>query len=186
MIDSKKIIDLSQYSSDFGMSNKMKRLLWNISYWLLFRPFTTRLFMGWRRFVLRLFGAKIADNVNIYASARIWAPWNLEMGEYSCLAPYVDCYNQGNIIIGANVVVSQKSTLCASGHDISKKDFKLVCKPIQIESQVWIASEVFIGPGVKIAECAVVGARSAVFKNVEAWIVVRGNPAEFIKKRIIT
>jgi len=61
----------------------------------------------------------------------------------------------------------------------------LLCKPIVIGSQVWIAADSFIGPGVCIGEGAVIGARSAVFKDVQGWTVVGGNPAVFIKKRII-
>lgn len=40
-----------------------------------------------------------------------------------------------------------------------------------------------MGMGVTISNGAVVGARSAVFKDVEPWTVVGGNPAKFIKKR---
>ncbi|MDD3078974.1 MAG: putative colanic acid biosynthesis acetyltransferase [Paludibacter sp.] len=179
-------IDLSKYNSTFSLSNKLGRVLWNICYWILFRPFNAGFLKGWRRFLLRLFGAKLSAHVNIYSNVKIWAPWNLKMGEYACLAPNVDCYNQGKISIGANTVISQKTTLCASGHDITQSDFPLICKPINIGSQVWISSEAFIGPGVTIGEGAVVGARSAVFKDVEPWTVVGGNPAKFIKKREIT
>jgi putative colanic acid biosynthesis acetyltransferase WcaF len=38
---------------------------------------------------------------------------------------------------------------------------------------------------VTIGEGAIIGARSAVFKNVEDWTMVGGNPAIFIKKRKI-
>ena len=54
-----------------------------------------------------------------------------------------------------------------------------------IRCKVWVAAEAFIGMGVIIGEGAVVGARACVFKNVEPWTVVGGNPAKFIKKRII-
>jgi putative colanic acid biosynthesis acetyltransferase WcaF len=37
--------------------------------------------------------------------------------------------------------------------------------------------------GVTVSQGAVVGARAAVFKDVEPWTVVGGNPARFIKKR---
>ena len=39
--------------------------------------------------------------------------------------------------------------------------------------------------GVTVGEGAVVGARAAVFKNIEPWTVVGGNPAKYIKKRVI-
>jgi len=177
--------DLSQYTSDFGLKNKIGRLLWGIVYILFFRPFATRLFKRYRVFLLSCFGAKVHPKCHIYASAKIWAPWNLTMGAYSTLGPGVDCYNQGLITIGANTIISQKSYLCASTHDFEQADFPLRCKPIIIGDSVWVAADAFVGPGVSIGDGAVVGARAAVFKNVEAWTVVGGNPVSFIKKRII-
>lgn len=177
------MIDLSEYQSNFTLTNKIKRLVWNICYWFIFRPFNLGLFRYWRVLVLKMFGAEIEFTTNIYSSAKIWAPWNLKMGAYATLGPKVDCYNQGKITIGNNSTISQKTYLCASSHDISDVKNNLILKPIVIEDQVWVAADAFIGPGVKIEQGAVVGARSAVFKSVEAWEVVSGNPAKFIKKR---
>jgi putative colanic acid biosynthesis acetyltransferase WcaF len=152
----------------------------------LFRPFGSGFFRGWRNFILQILGAKLSSDVNIYASSKIWAPWNLEMGKNACLGPRVNCYNQGKISIGANTVISQDSYLCASSHDITDSKHALILKPIVIEDQVWVAADAFIGPGVTVGQGAVVGARSAVFKAVEPWTVVGGNPARFIKNREIT
>lgn len=179
-------VDLSQYESDFSVSNKIVRLIWNLCYWIFFRPFGLIVFRLWRNVVLRIFGAELAPSVNIYASVKIWAPWNLEMGDYSSLGPNVDCYNQGKITIGANTTISQKTYLCASSHDITDTKHALILKPIIIEDQVWVAADAFIGPGVSIGQGAVVAARSAVFKDVEPWTVVGSNPAKFIKKRELT
>lgn len=176
-------IDLSQYSHSFSLKNKVCRLVWNISRLILFVPFKGNFFNKWRNFVLKIFGAKIGVGSIIHANVNVWAPWNLEVGEFTCLGQSVDCYNQGSITIGSNTTISQKSYLCASTHDISDPKNNLILKPIIIEDQVWVAAEAFIGPGVSVKKGAVVGARSAVFKNVEAWSVVGGNPAKFIKKR---
>ena len=182
--ESKKVgVDLSTYDSDFGIGNKILRMLWNTGYWILFRPFNLNIFRGWRSLILKIFGAKIGCKANIYASVKIWAPWNLEMGNYSCLGPKVDCYNQGKISIGDQTTISQKTYLCASTHDFTKINFPLILKPIKIGNQVWIAADAFIAPGVSIGEGAVVGAKAAVFKDVDSWTVVGGNPAKFIKDR---
>ena len=178
-----KNVDLSKYEHSFSLKNKIARLIWNVCYVLLFKPFSSSLFRVWRNFILRIFGAKVHYQANVYASVKIWAPWNLEMGAYACLGPKVDCYNQGKITIGNHTTISQKSYLCASTHDISDPKNNLLLKPIQIEDQVWVAADSFIGPGVTIKQGAVVGARAAVFKDVEEWSVVGGNPAKFIKKR---
>jgi putative colanic acid biosynthesis acetyltransferase WcaF len=112
-------------------------------------------------------------------------PWNLEMAEYACLSPEVDCYNVAKISIGAHSTVSQKSYLCAASHDISDPKHPLITAPIVIEDQVWIGASTFIGMGVIVGQGAVVGATASVYKNVEPWTVVGGNPAKFIKNRIL-
>jgi putative colanic acid biosynthesis acetyltransferase WcaF len=161
----------------------MARLVWNISCLILFRPFGSRLFKKWRVLILKCFGAKIDWSSHIYSSVKIWAPWNLEIGVNSSLGPQVDCYNQGKISIGANTVISQKTYLCASTHDYTKRDFPLVLKPIQIGNGVWIAAGAFIGPQVRIGDYAVIAACAVVIKNVDANTIVGGNPAKFIKTR---
>ena len=181
----KTIIDLSKYNSDFTLSNKMGRIIWNICYWILFRPLGLNIFNGWRNFLLKVFGAKIGKGAIVHASVKIWAPWNLKINRYSCIGGHVDCYNQGMITIGENTTISQKTYLCASSHDISSSQNELILRPIIIHDQVWIAADAFIGPGVTIGQGAVVGARSAVFKNIEPWTIVGGNPAVFIKNRLV-
>ncbi len=80
-------------------------------------------------------------------------------------------------------MVSQRSFLCTASHDINDLGFPLITAPITIGEGAWIAAEAFIGPGVTVAEGAVVGARGCVFKNVPAWTVVGGNPARVLKMR---
>lgn len=95
----------------------------------------------------------------------------------------VNCYNQGHITIGANAVVSQNSTLCASTHDLSEPLFPLVLRPIRIERDAWVAAEAFVGPGVTLGEGAVLGARGVAVRDLEPWTVYAGNPARPIKGR---
>lgn len=174
-------MDLSTYSHSFSLKNKISRLLWNIIRLIVFRPFGSRLFKKWRVLVLKCFGAKIEWSSHVYASVKIWAPWNLEIGANSSLGPNVDCYNQGRISIGTNTVISQKTYLCASTHDYTKIDFPLILKPITIGNGVWIAADAFIGPGVCIENNAVIAARSVIIKNVVANAIMGGNPAKLIK-----
>ena len=132
-----------------------------------------------------MFGAKIGKGSKINASVKIWAPWNLEIGEYTAIGAGANCYNPGKIVLGSKVVISQSAYLCTASHDITNPRNPLITTSINIYSFAWVAAEAFVGMGVIIGEGAVVGARAAVFKNVEPWTVVGGNPAKFIKKRII-
>ena len=59
---------------------------------------------GFRRFLLRLFGAKIGKKVIIRPSVKITYPWKLSIGDYSWIGDQVDLYTLGNITIGKNVV----------------------------------------------------------------------------------
>jgi putative colanic acid biosynthesis acetyltransferase WcaF len=169
----------------FSLKNKIARLLWIICYTILFRPFSMRVFRKWRSFLLRIFGGNIPYSCTVHATVKIWAPWNLELGEYVCIGPEVDCYNQGKIVIEDSATVSQKSYLCASSHDYTLSSHPLYVNPILIQRKAWVAAEAFVGPGITVGEGAVVGARAVVFKDVEPWSVVGGNPAKFIKKRIL-
>jgi putative colanic acid biosynthesis acetyltransferase WcaF len=102
-----------------------------VAWTILFRP-SPRIFNGWRRTLLRFFGGRIGRGVVLRPSARIWAPWNLEMGPYSTLGDQVDCYSVDAIRIGAYATVSQYGFLCASSHDPDSPDMTLTTAPIVI------------------------------------------------------
>lgn len=173
------------YKDKLTIANKLHRLVWNIACLILFRPFIGPLFKKWRIFVLRLFGAKIGKGCAINSSAIIWAPWNLDLGDLVSIGQKAQLYSVDRIILKTKTCVSQGAYLCTASHDIRKKNNPLITAPIIIESFSWVAADAFVGMGVTIGEGAVVGARAAVFKDVEPWTVVGGNPAKFIKKRII-
>jgi putative colanic acid biosynthesis acetyltransferase WcaF len=157
-------------------AQKFLRVAWNVVWLLLYRP-SPRPLHAWRRFLLRLFGARIAAGAHPYPGAKIWAPWNLTMAEHSCLASDVDCYCVAPVSLGAYATVSQYSYLCTASHDYRDPAMPLVVAPISIEAEAWVAAAAFVGPGVKIGHGAVVGARSSVFGDVESWAVVAGSPA---------
>lgn len=178
-------IKLSDYRNSFTWKNQFKRFIWNILWRSTTFIFPRSLGGGWKRFILRVFGANINSTAVIYSSVTIFDPKNLVMEEYSCLASGVDCYNVNIVKIGAYSTISQNTYLCTASHDITKSSNPLVTASIIIEDQAWVAAGAFVGMGVTVHQGAVVGARAAVFKDVEPWTVVGGNPAKFIKKRII-
>ena len=170
--------------SAHSFANKAGRALWALVWVLLFRP-SPALLRGWRRFLLRCFGAKIGPGAKIMPSARIWAPWNLEMGEQATLAQGVDCYCVAPVRIGAHATVSQRAFLCAASHDTADAAMKLITAPIVIGPSAWVCAEAFVAMGVTLGEGAVAGARAVVTKDVGPWEIVAGNPARFVKRREI-
>lgn len=178
-------IDLSRYHNALSRKNQVIRLLWTVVWGLLARPLPRSVGSGWKRWLLRLFGARIASTAIVYSSAKVYYPANLTMDAYSCLASDVDCYNVAPIIIGANTTISQGTYLCTASHDISDPLNHLITAPIIIKDQAWVGAKAFIGMGVTIGQGAVVGATASVYKDVEPWTVVGGNPAKFLKHREI-
>ncbi len=174
-----------KYQNSLSLKNKISRLIWNITWIFLFRPFGLPIFKNWRIFVLKIFGAKIGNNCKISASVKIWAPWNLKIGDFVAIGFHAFIYNPGEVIMENKITISQRAHLCSASHDIYNAKNPLITKPIIIKDRAWIATEAFVGMGVTVGEGAVVGARAAVFKDVEPWSIVGGNPAKFIKKRVL-
>ena len=140
---------------------------------------------GWRRWLLSLFGAKVGKGVLIRPSVKTTYPWKVTIGDFSWIGDDVVLYSLGEIEIGRNTVVSQRSYLCTAGHDYTQSDFPIFDKKICIGSQVWLATDVFVAPGVTIGEGTVVGARSSVFNDLPTMMVCVGSPAKVIKPREI-
>lgn len=167
----------------FSLTNRMARAIWNVAYILFFR-FTPIPFHGWRSSLLRLFGAKVGKGVHIYPGVKIWAPWNIELGDQCGVANGVSLYSQGAIKIGSRATISQGTYLCAGTHDYTVPGFPTITKPILVGDHAWIAAEAFVHPGVHIGDGCVIGARSVVTRDMPEWMVCVGHPCEPIKERL--
>lgn len=172
----------SEGGPSFSLGNRLLRALW-IPVWCLGAAWTPRQLHGWRRMLLRAFGARMAPGSDVRGSARVWYPPHLEMHDDAVIGPRVNCYTMGPIVIGRGALVSQGAHLCAGTHDADTPEFQLKARPITVGAQVWIAAEAFIGPGARIGEGAVVGARAVVFGELQPWTVYSGNPARPIRAR---
>ena len=166
----------------FPLANRLSRAVWQVA-WLVLARWTPPPLFGWRRFVLRLFGAQIGNGARIYSSVRIWQPANLAVGDRAIVGPGTHLYNQGKITIGERAVISQRAHVCASSHDPGDPHFALVLRPVSIGKGCWIAAEAFVGPGVTVGDGAVLSARGALFGDARPMRIYRGNPAQEIGER---
>lgn len=158
------------------------RVLWSFVQGTVFR-WSFHNWYGWRRGLLRCFGARVGDAVSVRPTVRIEMPWNLHLAEGAVVGDFVVLYCLATISIGRRSTISQYSHLCAGTHDYTRRSFPLVTQPITVGDEVWIATDAFIGPGVKVGDRSVVGARATVLKDVPPDVVVGGNPAKVLKTR---
>jgi len=116
-------------------------------------------------------------------SVKIWAPWNLSIGDFSTVSHGVDLYNVDQVEIGANATVSQRAFLCTASHEVDHPNMPLTTAPIKISDGAWVCAEVYIHPGVTLGVDAVAGVRSVVLHDVPDRQIVGGNPAKVIRER---
>ncbi len=165
-----------------GRSALMVQLWWLVQATLF--ACSPQFMFGWRRWLLSLFGAKIGRAVLLRPSVKVTYPWKVCIGDFAWIGDDVVLYSLGEIEIGEHAVISQRSYLCAASHDYSQADFPIVAKKITIGAQAWLATDVFVAPGVTIGRGAVVGARSSVFANMPEGMICYGTPAKAVKPRI--
>ena len=169
-------------SSDLSYRNRAARMLWAIVWGLCFRP-SPRPFHGWRRSLLRLFGATIEAGAHPYPSAKIWAPWNLVCEDTVAIAEDVVIYNPAPVTLKSHAIVSQQAYLCGATHDQDDPAFPLIAKPIVIERYAWICARAVAQPGITVREGAVLGLASVATRDLDPWTVYVGAPARAVKKR---
>ena len=180
-----KINYMKDFPRPFSRDTRIKKAFWKLT-WLLLISWTPKgVLDGWRRLLYRVFGAEIPKSSNVHPSARVYMPWNLKMGPWSVIGSGAHILNADMFSMGQNCVVSERAYICCASHNIYSNAHEQIHAPIVMGDRSWVAAEAFVMMGVTIGEGAVVGARAAVFKDVEPWTVVGGNPAKVIKKREI-
>ncbi|GAC1458146.1 MAG: putative colanic acid biosynthesis acetyltransferase [Chamaesiphon sp.] len=161
-----------------------KEILWYFlgdplvrSRWLPFSPLKVS--------ILRLFGAKLGQQVRIKPGVRVKFPWRLTVGDHVWIGENAWLDNIAPITIESHVCLSQDVYLCTGNHDWSDRDFKLIPGEISIEQGSWIAARAVIGPGVTIGKGSVLSMGSVTGRSLEPMTIYAGNPAQPIKKRAL-
>jgi putative colanic acid biosynthesis acetyltransferase WcaF len=166
----------------FSLGNRLRRLSWNICWVLLYR-LSPRPLHAWRAMLLRLFGAKLGPDCHFYPRSKVWAPWNLVCADHVAAADGVEIYNPSPIQIDTHVILSQDAYICGATHDYNDPDFPLLAYRMHIERFAWICARASVGPGVHVGEGAVLGLGSIATRDLAAWTVYSGNPAEALRER---
>ena len=89
-------LDRFRLPLDFrGRSAAVVQLWWLVQS-ILFASFPQFMY-GWRRFLLKLFGAKIGNGVLIRPSVRVTYPWKVEIGDRAWIGDHAELYSLGGL-----------------------------------------------------------------------------------------
>lgn len=157
------------------------RVIWALS-WPFFR-YSPRPLWGWRRWMLKQFGAQIGSHVHVHPNVNITIPWNLNLEEGVAIGDRAILYALGPITIGSRTTISQGAHLCAGTHNWRDPRMPLVKAPITIKSDVWVCADAFVGPDVTLGAYCILGARAVAMKSVGSGVIAIGNPARVVSHR---
>jgi putative colanic acid biosynthesis acetyltransferase WcaF len=177
--------DLSKFTTgSYNNGSKIKMILWYAINYSIFDsafpwPYTVK---NW---FLRLFGARVGHGVIIKTNVRIKYPWRLTIGDNTWIGESCWIDNLAYVTIGSNVALSQGAMLLTGNHDYTDKTFPYRLGNIILENGTWIGARSVVCPGIKCGSHSVLTVNSVATKNLEDFGIYSGNPATFLRPRVI-
>ncbi len=118
---------------------------------------------------------------------------NTSFGQFSGANFNFTCLDVCPVHIGNNVLIGPNVTLATPMHPLLPEERNVrqdengryynleYARPITIEDNCWLASNVVVCGGVTIGEGCVIGAGSVVTRNIPAYSLAAGNPCRVIR-----
>lgn len=181
-----KTVDLSSFTAkDFDKgAGLIKQTLWYFVNALFVRA-SWNPFRGIKIALLRIFGAKIGNGLVLKNNVSIKFPWKLTIGDNVWIGEYAWIDNLDKVTIGNNVCISQGALLLTGNHDYTLTSFDYRNAPIVIEDGAWVGAKSIVCPGVTMKSHAILTVGSIATKDLNAYGIYQGNPAEEIRQRKI-
>lgn len=151
----------------------------------LFIP-QTRLF-ALKRLMFRLSGVRIADDVRIVSSCRVFSSGCLTVGAGTWLGHnLIIVGGEANVLIGGSCDFAPNVTLVTGSHQIDKGGERVAGQgystPIFIGAGSWIGAGAIILGGAKLGRRNIVAAGSVVKDEFPDNVLLGGTPAKIIRR----
>lgn len=177
--------DLSKFNNDWYKpgGSLFKRAMWymvNICFFKSSFPF-----YGPKRFLLRMFGARVGKGVVIKPHVSVKYPWRLRIGNYVWIGEHVWIDNLANVTLCDNSCISQGAMLLCGNHNYKKTTFDLMIREIVLEEGAWAGAQTVICPGVKLGANSLLTVGSVATSSIDANWIYQGNPAQKLKERVL-
>ncbi|MBV9386685.1 MAG: hypothetical protein JOZ78_09680 [Chroococcidiopsidaceae cyanobacterium CP_BM_ER_R8_30] len=124
-------------------------------------------------------------NVYIGPQVIIDEPFNVELGNNTCVCEFTHISGLGGVRIEDGTMISSHCSIATITHpknSYSRITDPVITKPVVIGRNCWIGTGAIILPGITIADNAIVGAGAVVTKDVLPKTIVVGSPAKFLKE----
>lgn len=168
--------------SPWGLRQKIGRVLWSFASASLWR-WSPAEADGFRRWLLRRFGARVGRGVTIHPSVHVEIPWHLELGDGVRVASRAILYCLGPVTIGPRTLVGPHAHVCAGTHDYRSPLFTLLRPPIEVGADCLLLTGSFVGPGAVLADGTVLRERASAYGETEPDTVYQGNPGKPVGPR---
>jgi putative colanic acid biosynthesis acetyltransferase WcaF len=177
--------DLSSFNNKWYKPGKslLTRCLWYFVNYVFFKSIFP--FYGPKRFLLKLFGAKIGKGVVIKPHVSIKYPWRLVIGNHVWIGENVWIDNLAKVTLQDNTCISQGALLLCGNHNYKRTTFDLITGEIVLEEGSWVGAKTVVCPGVRIGKQSLLTVGSVATTSLEAYWIYQGNPAKKIKPREI-
>lgn len=165
------------------IADRLYNYLADLALWKLRLVFAVVPSHHFRRFFMRLYGAKIGKGSSIHMCCRFFSLKKLTIGQDTIIGDGAFLDGRASLKIGNHVGIASEVMIYNSEHDINSEDFSATLAPVEIEDYVFIGPRAIILPGVKIGKGAIVAAGAVVTKDIPGFAIVGGVPAQVIGER---
>ncbi|MCC6369781.1 MAG: colanic acid biosynthesis acetyltransferase WcaF [Bacteroidia bacterium] len=175
--------DLSSFNNDWYKPGRSTLVIWTwyvINYAFFKSSFP---FYGPKRFLLRLFGAKVGKGLIIKPHVSIKYPWHLVIGDHVWIGEKAWIDNLGKVTLKSNSCVSQGALLLCGNHNYKKTTFDLLVGEITLEEGAWAGAMTVVCPGVRMGANSLLTVGSIATRSLDADWIYQGNPARKLKQR---
>lgn len=162
----------------------VRRIAWYVMHALFFDSWL----LPWtvpKVWLLRVFGARMGRGIVIKPRVRIKYPWLLSVGDFTWIGEGAWIDNLAMVSIGAHACISQDAYLLTGNHDYRDIRFGLMTNAIHIDDGAWVGARAIVCPGATLKRMSVLTAGSVLASTTEEYGIYRGNPATFVKRRVV-
>lgn len=141
---------------------------------------------GYRRFILRMMGVKIAKNARVNSGFRVYGPGSIEIGEHVWIGQNCRIYTAGfnRVKIGENCEIGPETAFNCQSHITGEPEHRAgrcIMHDIELSKGIWCGMRVLILCS-KIGGGTVIGAGSVVLQDIPSNVLAAGSPAVIKRK----